>query len=247
MTFTGDILVRVAIPHLSGLAEDTIVNDLVYKGVGVDVSSGWGAFTIRTAQTYTVAHGAPSHSIGNYLGYGLDRGSNRCSMKVYDITGHLDGSPHGSPIAVDQFTLPANNSGVSPIPEEVALVATLRGVGWDTALVSTPDHDSPPDGKKDRPRQRHTGRLYLGPFNTDAVYYRDSGHKPAPDDGLLNAILNALDVEQLQQQSALGVWWSVWSRKNRQVYPVVRIEVDNAFDTQRRRGTAPSTRLARNA
>ncbi len=85
--------------------------------------------------------------------------------------------------------------------------------------------------------KRRRGRIYLGPLAA-------SNSRRPTDPG---AIDFALDFgERLAQiGTALTVTWMMYSKVNNAYYKIERIACDNAWDTQRRRGLAPTFRTFR--
>src|SRR5258708_922687 len=77
----------------------------------VDAGEG-GSIGSMVSDFFTAAHG--TQPVGAYLGGQLSRSANAGFIEQYDVTGHLDGSPHGGPIGeITTFTLPAPVSGLS--------------------------------------------------------------------------------------------------------------------------------------
>lgn len=239
-----DILCQVNLPHISGFAEDTVVNNFAVK-----TAAGWtgdpfdelGEVTIPLAQIYTAANGL-GDKVGSHIGTGISRVAGACTIKLYDLTGHLDGSPHGSPMIQDTFTMPGPGTDTT-LPEEVALALTLRASGWAEAAVEVPD--GPDAGPEvDRPRARHTGKIYFGPFTTDSLVL-GTGEKARPTLGTRTVILDAVEREN-DNLLASGHTLCVWSRKFAGLVPITDIQIDDAWDTQRRRGPDPTVRTTRN-
>lgn len=84
---------------------------------------------------------------------------------------------------------------------------------------------------------RRRGRVYLGPFSYGA---NDTG-TGKPIAGLLTAVQAA--GAALLATSGTSTWsWGVWSTVNNSDTQVVDGWVDNAWDTQRRRGIRPTSR-----
>jgi hypothetical protein len=235
------ILVTATLPHVSAFPEDAFSNSFPFLGnVGDSAALVASEVMPAVAAFYTNVQ-STSQSVGTWIGPGVSRSSNACQLKAYDITGHEDGSPHGSPIATSTFTMPAAFGGEVPLPEEVALVVTTRGGGWTTAPIEAPD-GSDPGAAIDRPRQRHSGRLYLGPFG-ETSNVASSG-KARPDTTLITTILDACEDLQVAA-NANGHDWSVWSRTDADLRQIIEVQVDNAWDTQRRRGVAATSRTVR--
>lgn len=105
------------------------------------------------------------------------------------------------------------------LPEEVALCLSF--------------YSTPTSGV---PAGRRRGRIYAGPLATPALGLSEAGNGNRPKlalrEGLANAGGNLLD----QSQSAAAWSWAIWSGVDEVSREVVGGWVDNAFDTQRRRG-----------
>lgn len=234
-------LATVTLPHVSGFSEDDVMNTWV-----IESPSSWapsldlGEVTIPLAGFYNWLSPG-NHGVGQKISASISRASLACRIRLYDITDHLDGSNYGSPYAEDGFTLTANPSQ-SALPEEVALCMTLRANAWEAAAVEAPD--GPDSGTAvDRPRQRLSGRVYLGPWTFDALGALTAGRQ-RPHTALQQVILDS--GERLVDQLLVGNHTlNVWSRKNASVTPVTHLQVDDAWDTQRRRGADPLTRTTR--
>lgn len=237
-------LVQATLKRKSGLPEDFIVNDFVVQADETwDPDSQLIEVTGTVASFYNLVQ-STTKSIASYLGPSFLNTANAHELNVYDITDNLDGSPHGSPVATDTFSTAAVSIGFDPMADEVASVLTLRGQGWQTALVETADADVPADAKRDRPRQRHTGRIFLGPLNTTANETDPALYVSRPLGTFRTTVLDSL--EDLQDGLLVnGHRLCVWSRKNAAVYEVVAGEVDNAWDTVRSRGVDPTIRQQR--
>lgn len=162
-----------------------------------------------------------------YLGQQLSRVSNACTIKWYDITGHLDGSPHGSPIHISHFTLGASH-GAGPVQEGVAIALSFHSAyGTDVEF----DNSGTPHT---RPRARDRGRVYLGPVDQITMAADETTHRIAVtsdcrDDLACAALQMATDSDVSTAE------WVVWSRKRAAVSIVVGGWIDDRFDYQRRR------------
>lgn len=88
------------------------------------------------------------------------------------------------------------------------------------------------------PNARRRGRFFVGPLGNAAT---NSG-TGRPSAGCLNG-LEAAAQDFLDDSVAASNWeWVVYSRVSGGVAPVVSGWIDDSFDTQRRRGLAPSAR-----
>lgn len=238
-----DTLCSVNLKRKTGLPKDVIVNDWVVDVAEPFVPAVQGPVVLAAIQSfYTHVNGA-GHSVQEYLSATIDPSVGAHTFKMYDLTGHLDGSPHGSPVFQGAMTI-GHGFAFNPLPAEVAAVLTIRANGWDTALVERPDADAPPDLKKDRPRQRLSGRIFVGPLDPNALTVDGMTFEPSVHSDFRTALLDGAEWMYDQLELA-GHNLAQWSRKNAQVTHVVAVQVDNAFDTIRSRGNAPAVRTTR--
>jgi hypothetical protein len=236
-----DYLATVTLTHKSGFAEDSFVNTFaIRRPTVIGTTPSLGDISTALANFYNGSDAGTS-PLSSLLGPGISRAPSACPIRIYDITGKLDGSPHGSPIFVDAMTLGLNEQS-SAMPEETSLVLTTRGLNWEQAAVESAD--GPDAGTAvDRPRQRRSGRIYVGPFTGQAMSVVDS--KARPGQITQDAVLTSgVRLKLALRDRASGPYrWSVWSRKDAQLYEIEDVQVDNAWDTQRRRGPDPTVRV----
>lgn len=184
---------------------------------------------------YNSYQGGGTLQVSDFLAPNLSRLANESKIKAYAIPFNLDGSPHGSPVYEESFTLGPSASATA-IPPQVASVLTLRGRGALIAPVEVPGVPKPT-----RPKQRKTGRIYLGPFNTTVMGTSADGVARSTE-GWRNVVSNA--AEELQEAlNAIGCIWCVWSRADEQLYGITSVEVDNSFDVLRSRQALPGERV----
>lgn len=238
---------EVVLGAKSGLVKDACVNNFIIDDNG-QIDDDGGPLNI----TQLIDHfynNAPAGGLGSklaqFIGPQITRATFGCQVRYYDLTGHLDGSPTGSPTWTDAFTLSAEDTATDterPCPSEVAGCITLRGTGWDTSPINVPAGPAGPAGDV-RPRQRHSGRIFVGPLDGGALavdtttgrvslssYFRSAGCYAVK---ALSVGLDALDH---------NAELSVWSRVAGVVLKVVAAQCDDAPDTQRRRGIDASVR-----
>jgi hypothetical protein len=229
--------VRAELGHVSGMAQDTVVNTFnIRTGAGVAP----GIVIIPVRNFYNVMAPGALVALGSLFSPELSRAANRFAIRVYDVTGKESGAePIGSPVDefITQFTPAASASG---LPGEVAYALTLEGVGRADALVEAPD-GADADAAPDRPRQRLTGRIYLGPLNTNCAETVDGIVRPAATirDTAHLALVELADSLFVDGE---GSELCVWSRKNASFVRVDDVSSDNAFDTMRSRGPKASLR-----
>lgn len=239
-----DILAAVQFTAKSGQPRDNVVTNFAFS-----MPAGWGGDADLTALKdeieglYDGLASGQQNALSAYLGNSLVRTADGVVIDVYDITGHLDGSPHGSPIGSRAFTLGAS-LGTGDLPREVQLCVTLRGIGWATALVEVPD-GADPGTAVDRPKQRHSGRHYFGPLSAgNAVAAADAVTGDVRPGATFRADVLAAykDFAEDVKDMWAGARFGVWSRRMEFIHTVEAIQVDDAFDIQRRRGSSPSVR-----
>lgn len=240
----ADILTTVTFVHRSGIAAEAVQNSFAIGVPGaIPDSATLGEVTTAIANFYNGNDGG-DRPLSAYMGQGLSREPGAVEMAVYNITGRLDGRPHGSPVFTDTMTLGAPQAFL-PLPDEVAVVLTLRAGSYEFQPIETPDNEDP-DTVPQRPRQRYSGRLYLGPL-TQLAGETDTNSRQRPAAELRTALLNSADrlYTALRARPGGPYLWSVWSRKDANTREIEHAQVDNAFDTQRRRGPAPTVRDSR--
>lgn len=246
---------QVILPNTSGIPAEGYVMDFSFT-MDDTVADATAAGQLATALINffnTTPTGGTHGHLSRWVGEQVNRAANACHVKVYDISGHLDASPTGSPILDQPFTLAAPD-GSGSFPDEVAVVMTLRGFDWQYQVIegATDDIPTPPAAQRmgapathtghRRPRQSRTGRLYFGPLMATL-------NESAPGPGIVGdscrlGLLDSAVGLQAEVQSN-GHNWSVWSRRLATMFNVVQVEVDNAYDTQRRRGRKATVRTTR--
>jgi len=151
-------------------------------------------------------------TIQNWLSQSLTGG---VVTKFYDVTV----LPSGPPFHTDSFTITPGTSG--PLPEEVALCLSYQA-------LQTPGLD----------QRNRRGRVYIGPFGTNAL----ATGAPARPHGTLITDLAGAATALASGAASDGTPWVVYSSTLASSALVTDGWVDNAWDTQRRRGKAASSR-----
>lgn len=135
-------------------------------------------------------------------------------IKFYDVLQ----APPSYPIVSYVFNMAATPSG-DPLPSEVALVASFQG-----PKIS---------GIK---QARRRGRNYIGPLKASL------NTLGRPSATALTNLAAAYDLFGTQVNAITDVDWVVWSGVSLTATPITDGWVDNAFDTQRRRGVQTTSR-----
>jgi hypothetical protein len=141
---------------------------------------------------------------------------NSWEFKVYD----LDDPEPRAPVADVFWNLTSAPTGY-PLPSECAMVLSYQA-----------------DKVSGLPQARRRGRVYLGPLNTTTL--ESSTARPAAS--VVTALAAAGGV-LLAASGASGGWkWTTYSTVTGTGFEVLDGWVDNAYDTQRRRGISPTSR-----
>lgn len=135
------------------------------------------------------------------------------TLRIYNIA---DPEPR-APIWDVGWSFSAAPSG-TPLPAETCITISYQG-----ARVSGED------------QARRRGRMYIGPLSTGAM---TDGR---PGSATIAGMVTAFQTFHAALTTA-GVTFGVYSRTNSALVPVTDGWIDNAFDTQRRRGVSPTSR-----
>lgn len=203
----------------SGLPEDVVQNVLHYDGGSTPVS-----LSVVDAEALALdIHGAFDSAP---LAWASSMGTTG-RVIVYD----MNAAPPRVPLATRNMTgIPR---GTDSLPNEVAMVAT---------------HQGQPGSGLIQPRRR--GRIYFGPFAT-TVLGTINDRDVAPSATAISqaiALIQALAGPHTSGSSTfeLGVYSPTADAEGASVFEATTVStegwVDNAFDTQRRRGGAATSR-----
>jgi hypothetical protein len=246
----GAILATVKVPGFDGMPKDSAVNNWV-----IGWTSGSTGLALSLCAPLQVALTTFYSAIHVDLSPHHDWAHSQ--LEVYDITGHLDGSPHGSPIYVGVVasSAPPDNLG---LPNGCCICLSYHcdyGTDFESAGVDSaiPTQDWAQDqgapathAGRARPRSRDRGRLYIGPLDQGTVDNTTGLTGQArPGGTTLDRIRHAAYAFLVDTTiSALTGYWGVWSRRNASVKPITGGNVANSFTYQRGREIAPTSRLA---
>lgn len=220
MTTAPTLHCTATLPTIGGDPLDSTTNSFTFAVDSVDSTSIADAIsTVNDFYTHVIG----ANSIGSVLHESLSRAANACVIRCYDISAHLDGTAHGSPVGLGTFTLPSS-AGSSPVlPEGVCCVGTFHSAyGSDVEFLSGT-----------RPRARDRGRLYIGPLDETWVSVNSTTKRVFCAATRMGIVAGHMDYMRTNPHGLCV--WSVWSRKNAITHPVVGGWVDDRFDYQRRR------------
>lgn len=140
-------------------------------------------------------------------------------LKLYDMS-----APKPRVPLVDETIGLSASAGTTSLPQEVALCMSFQGVRVSGEL-----------------QRRRRGRIYLGPFVTNA----NQGTTGRPDTTFLNQIVSAAQAFLNSTSTSAGIEWVVIHDAGGTPSLGATVHdgwVDNSWDTQRRRGADPSAR-----
>lgn len=224
-TTSADILVRAVMQGDTGLPADVFVNDFAFHFI---------AGTAPTSINLTALFGcvdsfyndvqASGFSVSKFIGEAVDRTATH-EFQAYNI------AAGGSPVFTLAWLGPgAPGTANVNMPTEVSAVlsfhANLTGLAEESGAT--------------RPRARRRGRVFVGPLTTDAVSITDDD--PRLQTSILSTLRQAA-IDMHDEAVLAGFTWSVWSRAEDTLFPIVGGWTDNAPDTQRRRGATSTARV----
>jgi hypothetical protein len=172
------------------------------------------------------------------------------NLECYDLAGHLDGTPHGSP--VNTFALGLTlTPGDSGLPEGVSVCLSYhslfgaRAESGPTAAIPTPEqaiHEGAPATHpgKPRPKARLRGRVFLGPLSADTI---EQDAAPLGESRPGGDWCVVIATAALAMIGAPAVW-SQWSRRDAAVQPVAGCFVDHSWTYQRDREVVAAIRTS---
>lgn len=220
-TLAQHVIAQVVLPRVSGLPEDVVTNTFHFNRnitPYVDAAPLIHAALVNFYNDLTVP--ASTFPICTFINDQISRTSGACETRIYD--GSV--APNLRTPTITTWTLGAVGNTTS-YPAEVAACLSFK----NTVSVGTPE-----------PRRR--GRVFIGPLNSDAVGAESAGD-PRPDSTFVSRLLDA--GERLHDDLAPDIAWVVYSPSGNFMLPVTDLWVDNAFDTQRRRGAKATARTSR--
>lgn len=243
----GTYLCVATLPHRDGFARD----DVKMSAVFVDVADTPDLSLAKMRDFFTVTQPVSVKKVAQYIGNSRTRSANGCFVSAFDLTGHLDGSPHGSAISTLAFTLAAPEDTPS-FPSEVAACVSFRTNAYTGALEVGGEEALPTPAAavamgapathvgRSRPRARQRGRMFVGPLASHSATADAGDGRVRLNDDFRTTLLQAaaaLAAPGDPNPPAVGVaQLQVWSRRNESTFAVTNVLVDDGFDIQRRRG-----------
>jgi hypothetical protein len=208
--------VQIVLPYFTGIPEDVITNVWHFEWlVGTPSGSNFTNLRNNLDAFYTSVYtiGAGADWIAPWVDI------SNCRIKVYD----LDDPIPRAPVYENTFAITATPVTNSSVPLETAICLSFQG--------------EPVSGT---PQARRRGRIFIGGW-AGLADAGDATSFPEVSSELRTGICAA--AETLYDAMAEDDWfWVVWSRVDEEAALVTNGWVDNAFDTQRRRGNAATAR-----
>lgn len=214
-TLSGAALVQVVWDHSSALPRDACVNTLCFDVHSAGASSSWMPLLAGDVASSIVNASGSNGSLTNFIAECM---GGSYTVKVYDL-----GQSEPRDAHEEQFTFTVQTT-TTALPNEVALCLSFK----------TSQGNVGPSNR---------GRIYFGPLGGTISVGEDANHNAIPTAGLTSALLD-LAVRLYDNVSAHDMPWAIYSRKNNSLGLVQNAWVDNAFDTQRRRGNDPTGRVS---
>lgn len=211
----GHALAQIIIPFSTLIPEDVSVNTFHFSGSDT-VSDAAPTIKARLKDFYDLA---PASTVPLKNFYAGNCVFSSARIKVYDMD-----APEPRVPVIDEG-LGASNatpSGSKNLPSEVAICASFRAAAASGS-----------------PAARRRGRVYLGPL-ADGCVTTGTTAPARPNTSALTTVAQVCD--RLAEASTANVLWTVYSRVDNQWRNVVAGWVDDAFDTQRRRGQSAVSR-----
>ena len=225
------IKVQTVLERTSALPEDRVVMDMYFGTGPADQSLVTVALIEAALLDFWQGSRTTALSLSGYLATDVSRGVLSAHRRYYGKEpGEAD---FGSPLIVNGWT-PGAPPSATGLPDEACVCLSYHG---DLTDISEEDGAT-------RPASRRRGRIYFGPLYAGAVS-TGAGLPTRPLGALVSDLLDAAD-DLLAASEAAATWSWVCAHASGtagwSVVPVVGGWVDNAWDTQRRRGMSATTR-----
>lgn len=214
-------LVVTTVQRKSGIERDAVVNTWHYQAPDAAQTANFVAWM-------SIFHNFIAN-IKDKFGANISPLTNDLKAEFWYIPINGKG-PLGAPSATVFGTWPATNLA-SPLPSEVSVCLTLEA-------HTTGIPENAPGGT--HPAARRRNRKYMGPLDISVVSPDPTTYEPEVSSQFRSDLTTSYQNEMVNGMRASG-WLPVcFSRTDWTTHPVERVWVDNAFDSQRRRGNDPT-------
>jgi hypothetical protein len=208
------ILAQAVLHTTDGLPENYVTNTFHFSGPAtVPVAEDLGA----AIEDFYDGETGLGNSIGEYLSASIVRTTEVHEVRFYNVTSGVGGTPFHT----HTFGIVESPLAVYRLPSEVAVCLSYEATPVAGGIQA-----------------RRRGRVYIGPLCSDAL----DGGTSRPSSSLQTDLLAA--AQRLHDAALLAeAPWVVYSRVDEEAVQIDRGWVDNACDTQRRRGLDATARL----
>ena len=206
--------VQFTMPYFTSIPEDVITNTWHFNYlIGTPTAGEWAGLVAALQFFYNDCYNQTTPMLSPWIN------AAGCSVKAYDLA---DPTPR-APVFQSAAALSAANQPPSTgYPLERSICLSFQGV-----QISG------------QPQARRRGRIYLG---GNASLDPGSASSFPSVGATIRTDICANAVQLRTDANAQNFVWSVWSRMDSAAVPVDNGWVDNAADTQRRRGNAATAR-----
>lgn len=217
----SDTLLTVTFAANSGLAADRVVHSFAFRhALPVPSEAQRQALHNAVNRFYNSTNPGQANSVATYMSGWLSRVVPPVQRQTRIVSG-----PLGSPLRVQNMDVLDAPGSAQNYPAEMAVRLGIRA---DVTGI-------PEEAGAERPRGSRRGGPYIGPL---ADLTGDGGSADNPNVAVAMRTDLSVAAGVLQDEAATALWdWSIWSRDDQELYRVVEVRVDNAFDVQRKRGT----------
>jgi hypothetical protein len=213
----GVIRAQTIFQGASGKPEDRFVTTLHFvTPSGTVEGAQMQRAAVRVKEFWTTPTLAGGNKLTDFLGPQLLRGTGAAQIRLYNL-----GAPEPRVPTVDTFDI-LGSVPTQGLPAEVAICLSFSGP------------------QPQLPRTR--GRIYYGPLVISAAALEASSKRVVVLAGVRSTLMQAGQRLSVASGDSDLAKWCVYSPTNNATTLVKRGYVDDAFDTQRRRGMAPQLR-----
>lgn len=203
---------QIVIPHTNGIVADAITNTLHFIDFVPQPLADLADDVTPLIQTLYQQIYAGGQRAGNYMAWNL------AEVNWYDLSQPTPRVPYTLPLPL---TITSAATFVAPESSAVLSFQAPRVPGV--------------------PQARRRGRIYLGGLGNGFITSSAPGTSPYVTTAVVDAIGTAAEVFR-NAVGATSARWAVWSPTDQAAYIITNGWVDNAIDTQRRRGTPATAR-----
>lgn len=226
------IFVDVTLNRVSGIPEDACHNGFWFVNNAPSATSeemdditGW------LTDFYNQVNSPSTIALAGFISAPISRVTDAHRFTFYDRE-MVVGQGLGAPVRETPWTLGAVSGNPFTFPSECAVVLSTH--------ASAPDvPENAPGGA--RPKARHRGRVFVGPLNSNTAATVGATQEVVVSQPFRD-VLAAAALGLIADSTAGGNPWSVFSRRDLVLRPIVGGFVDDAYDTIRSRGQDATVR-----